>query len=98
MTFKDEAAAAVKAMIATEKDDSASRAMAYAVSHLDIENCSEFLARVAQSQNESTRDAAAYGLGGRLDDDLAVKTLIKLAQDSDDDVSNWATFGLHNGL
>lgn len=98
MTFKDEAVAAVKAMIATEKDDSASRAMAYAVSHLGIDDCSEFLANVAQSHNASTRYAAAYGLGGRLSDDLAVKALITLSQDSDDDIRNWATFGLHNGL
>lgn len=98
MTYKDEAVAAVKAMIAKEKDDSASGAMAYAVHHLKIYDCSEFLAHVAQSTNASTRYAAAYALGGRLDDDLAVKTLIALSQDLDDDVRDWATFGLHNGL
>lgn len=98
LTFKEEAVAAITTMLTTETEDSVSGALAYAVSHLDVDNCSEFLARVAQSQNESTRSAAAYGLGGRLDDDLAVKTLITLSQDSDDDIRNWATFGLHNGL
>ncbi len=98
LTFKEEAVAAVKAMLETEREDAVFRALAYAVSHLDIDDCSEFLARVAQSLNASTRYAAAYGLGGRLDDDLAVKTLITLSQDSDDDIRDWATFGLYNGL
>jgi HEAT repeat protein len=98
LTYKDEAVAAVTAMLATENDDSTSSAMAYAVSHLDIYDCYEFLARVAQSPNPSTRNAAAYALGSRLGDDLAVKTLITLSQDIDDDIRNWATFGLHNGL
>lgn len=98
MTYKDEAKAAVFAMLDLEKDDSALGALAYAVSHLEIYDCSEFLARVAQSPNPSTRYAAAYGLGGRLDDDIAVKALIALSQDIDDDIRDWATFGLHNGL
>lgn len=98
VTFKDEAVAAVEAMIATEKDDSALGAMAYAVSHLEIADCSDFLAHVAQSTNVSTRYAAAYALGGRLDDDIAIKALIMLSQDLDEDIRNWATFGLHNGL
>lgn len=98
LTFKDEAVAAITTMLTIETEDSVSAALAYAVRHLGIENCSEFLANVAQSQNASTRSAAAYGLGGRLDDDLAVKTLITLSQDSDDDIRDWATFGLYNGL
>lgn len=98
LTYKDEAVAAVKAMLETEREDGVFQALAYAVSHLDINDCSKFLARVAQSKNARTRYAAAHGLGGRLDDDLAVKTLITLSQDSDDDIRNWATFGLHNGL
>lgn len=98
LTFKEEAVAAVTALIATEKDDSTSAAIAYAVSHLDIYACSEFLARVAKSPNPDTRNAAAYALGGRLNDDLAVKTLIGLSQDQDDDVRDWATFGLYLGL
>ncbi len=98
LTFKEETVAAITTMLTTETEDAVLGALAYAVSHLDIDDCSEFLARVAQSQNASTRSAAAYGLGGRLDDDLAVKTLITLSQDSDDDIRNWATFGLYNGL
>lgn len=98
LTFKEETVAAITTMLTTETEDAVLAALAYAVSHLDIDDCSEFLARVAQSQNASTRYAAAYGLGGRLDDDLAVKTLITLSQDSDDDIRDWATFGLYNGL
>jgi HEAT repeat protein len=94
-TYEEEASAAIAAMTAIEIDEEVLGALAYAVKHLGLDNCTEFLSQVAQSKNAETRYAAAFALGGRSDDALAIKTLIALSKDSDDDVRDWATFGLY---
>jgi HEAT repeat protein len=94
-TFEKEAIAAIKAMMATEKDEQVIGALAFAVKHLDINDSSEFLNQVAQSKERENRYAAAFALGGRNEDALAIKTLITLSQDTDDDLRDWATFGLY---
>lgn len=94
-TFEEEAIAAITAMMAIEKDEEVVAALAFAVKHLDINDCSDFLSQIAQSKNAETRYAAAFALAGRSEDALAIKTLITLSQDPDDDVRDWATFGLY---
>lgn len=96
-TYEEGASAAIAAMMIIERDEEVLGALAYAVKHLDIHDCAEFLAKVAHSQNQDTRYAAAFALGGRTDDDLSISTLIALSKDSDDDVRDWATFGLYLG-
>ena len=94
-TFEEEAIAAITAMMATEKDEEVFAALAFAVKHLGINDCSGFLGKIAQSKNAETRYAAAFALAGRSEDALAIKTLITLSQDPDNDVRDWATFGLY---
>lgn len=94
-TFEEDASAAITAMMAIEKDDEVMGAIAFAVKHLNINPCSEFLSKIAQSKNAETRYAAAFALGGRSGDAIAIKTLIMLSGDSDNDVRDWATFGLY---
>jgi len=96
-TFLDEASAVVTKLAATETENSVMEALAYALCHLDVENRSAFLQLVAASPDPSTRSAAAYSLG-RLGDEIAIAAKIALSKDSDDDVRNWAIFGLHLGL
>jgi HEAT repeat protein len=94
-TFEEEAIAAITAMMALEKDEQVIGALAFAVKHLDITDCSEFFSQIAQSKNAETRYAAAFALAGRSEDALAIETLISLSHDPDNDVRDWATFGLY---
>jgi hypothetical protein len=54
---------------------------------------SQSLASLSGHQDAGVRYAVVMGLLGR-EDDTAVQTLITLSSDSDEDVRNWATFGL----
>jgi len=94
LTFKEVSVAAVVACADLESDESVLSALGYAMQHLDVENCSGFLKKVAECASPDARMAAAYSLGSR-DDEIAVQSKIVLSRDTDDDVRNWATFGLH---
>jgi hypothetical protein len=64
-----------------------------AVAHLKWEPLFDDVISLATSSSARVRYAAAFALGGR-SDDASVRTLIALSDDADDDVRNWATFGL----
>lgn len=64
-----------------------------AVAHLKWETLFDDVIELAKSPSPRVRYAAAFALGGR-SDDASVRTLIALGDDADDDVRNWATFGL----
>ena len=97
LTHRKEAVEAIKKMLPGEDADTVIAALAYALRHLDVEDRSAFLIRAAQSEFPSTRFAAAYSLG-ELHDEFAIQTKISLSADEDDDVRDWATFGLQLGL
>lgn len=94
LNFKSEAAAIVCNMAQTETDFGVLEVLAYALSHLDVDDRSSYLKRMAAVPDSDTRQAVAYSLC-LLEDDVAVKLLIDLSADEDDEVRNWATFGLH---
>lgn len=69
------------------------RAAIYALGHLDDPQRSIRISRFANHRNPDLRYAVAFALGGD-PHPLAVRTLIRLMDDRDRDVRNWATFGL----
>jgi HEAT repeat protein len=64
-----------------------------AAAHLKWETLVPQLIDLAQSKDAQVRQAVAFSLGGRTDEP-SVDALIALSEDLDDDVRNWATFGL----
>jgi hypothetical protein len=61
--------------------------------HLQDERIVEPLLPFAKHPHEDIRFAVAVAFGGETDD-RAIATLIQLSQDVDEDVRDWATFGL----
>ncbi len=94
--YPEEASEAVSKLL-DETDDEVMCALAYAVRHLNVANCTDLMQRAAQSGDSKTRFAAAFAFGG-LNDEIAIQAMIALSKDADDDVRDWATFGLHLGL
>lgn len=92
--FKIEAQALVRSVVKTERESPVLEAIAYALSHLDIEERSQYLQEAATDSRPETRHAVAFSLGG-CDDQLSAEMLIKLSADEDEDVRDWATFALH---
>jgi hypothetical protein len=68
-------------------------AAAGAFSHLGCSDVLEQLVPLARDESEEVRFSVALALLGR-DDDPSVMALIELSSDVDDDVRNWALFGL----
>ena len=63
------------------------------MAHLDIDERVDVLQRLTESPDAATRFSAAYSLSG-LDEDKAINQLITLSSDADEEVRDWATFGL----
>ena len=79
-----------------EDPDSGVRASAlYAIGHLESSEAWDAtpVRELASDPSAEVRHAVAYALGGN-DTDLAVALLVQLSQDGDEEVRNWATFGL----
>lgn len=92
--FKSEAVEIITGLAKVESDSAVLEVLAYALCHLDVDDRSHFLERIATNPIAETRRAAAYSLSP-LDDDVAVRLLIDLSADEDGEVRNWATFGLN---
>jgi HEAT repeat protein len=69
------------------------QAMATAFQHLGDPRCIPVLHSLRGHPSEDVRYGVAFGLLGH-EDDLAVEALIELSRDPDEDVRDWATFGL----
>lgn len=64
-----------------------------ALSHLNAENTLIVHRHLAKHPTPNVRLSMASALGS-IDSDKAIRVLIRLSRDQDDDVRNWATFGL----
>jgi len=64
----------------------------YALGHLDAGDPAE-IAQSSTHTSPDVRHAVAYALGGRIDA-LSIQVLTALSNDPDDEVRDWATFGL----
>ena len=80
-------------MLPEEKDPGVLDAIAVAFGHLDDPRCIELLVPLKTHPDSEVRFGIVHGLSGH-DHPLAIRTLIELSKDIDDDVRNWATFAL----
>ena len=91
--FSEECFNSLKVMLAKETEPDVLQSIAVAYSHLFDPRAVELLAPLRNHASEDVRLAVVHGLS-RHRDDLAIRSLIELSTDKDEDVRNWATFGL----
>jgi HEAT repeat protein len=78
----------------TEAEVRVIEALAYALVHLEVPERWKFLVGWTHNSSAAARFAIAYSLGGCSDNLDVVNSLISLSRDVDEDVRDWATFGL----
>lgn len=66
----------------------------YALGHIGNALAVPLLAQHCSHPSPEVRFAVAFALGKFTDDPVAVQTLLPLTRDVDDDVRDWATFGI----
>jgi HEAT repeat protein len=65
-----------------------------ALGHLDNPAAVPLIANLSSHSSADVRYDVAFALGCLPDDPLSAETLLRLTQDADEDVRDWATFGL----
>jgi HEAT repeat protein len=91
--YPEECFSSLKAMLAEETDPDVLQSIGIAYGHLFDERAVVLLAPLRSHPSEDVRLAVVHGLT-RHRNDLAIRSLIELSTDKDEDVRNWATFGL----
>lgn len=79
--------------IQVEQEEGALAAVIFKMGHNHNRRAVKLLVPFRQHRHEDVRFAVACALGG-FDDPTAIDALIRLSSDEDDDVRDWATFGL----
>jgi hypothetical protein len=92
--FASESRALITTAIETENDNAVLSSQLYALGHLRQPGSVLTLIRYADSANEDIRYAVAWALSSFHDDPDANAALLKLADDSDGDVRDYALFAL----
>jgi len=78
-----------------DEDPLVARSAAWALAHLQGERAISSLISLSKCADAQVRRAVAVGMAGS-DRPDAINTLVELMEDDDDEVRNWATFGLGN--
>jgi HEAT repeat protein len=92
-TFPTECFECLAGMLPAESDPDVLNAVAVAFGHLHDPRCIDLLVHLKTHPNCDVRYGLVHGISGH-DHPLAIETLIELSKDEDEDVRNWATFGL----
>jgi HEAT repeat protein len=92
--FPDESYAVVTNLLLVETDARPLDSAIAALGHLDNPNAVPLIARFGSHSDAQIRLSVACALGSFPDDPLSVETLLTLMTDTDEDVRDWATFGL----
>lgn len=92
--FPYESFATVSQLLAVETDVQPLASAIYALGHIDNPIAVPLIVRWAAHPNCDVRFAVAFALGSFADDPVSIQQLIVLTQDIDEDVRDWATFGL----
>jgi hypothetical protein len=92
--FRDESFRLVVQMLGEEKDSYAISAEIAALGFLDNLAAVPLITRFATHENEDVRFSVAFALGNYHEDAESIRTLLKLMDDTDRHVRDWATFGL----
>ncbi len=80
----------ISRMIDKETDERALTSELYGLGHLGHDGCVPLLVPHATHHNEEIRYAVTWSLGTFPNDPLAIESLIKLSEDSDEEIRNWA--------
>lgn len=93
-SFPDESYAVVTNLLNREDDLRLLNSAIAALGHLDNQHAVPLIARFGLHHDSQIRFSVACALGSFPNDPLSVETLLKLMADNDEDVRDWATFGL----
>lgn len=93
-SFPEEAYAIISELVQREKDLHPLKSAISALGHLDNVAAVSVIAAFHGHANADIRFSVACSLGSFPNDDLSVETLLLLMEDPDEDVRDWATFGL----
>jgi HEAT repeat protein len=94
--FPEESYVAISALVQRETDLRPLASAIYAMGHLHNFAGVPLIANFGSHPHPDIRDAVAFSLGCFPNEPLSVATLLKLTDDIDEDIRNWATFGLGN--
>lgn len=92
--FADESFKVLIGMLESETDPVALSAILAALGHLENPSAIPQLLPFSYHPHRDVRFGLAFALGCFAGDKRTISTLIKLAADKDDEVRDWATFGL----
>jgi HEAT repeat protein len=92
-TFPEESLAILLGMLDSEQDSDALAAAAMALGHFRDERATEALVRLKDHPSENVRYSVVHGLL-TCENESAINALMELSADEDEDVRNWATFGI----
>ena len=95
-SFPDESYSVVTNLLKGETDVRPLTSAIFALGHLDEPGAVPLIAQFRSHPNAETRFAVACALGSFPNEPLSVETLLALMADADEDVRDWATFGLGN--
>jgi HEAT repeat protein len=93
-TFPDESFSVVSTLAQAEKDPLPLLSAVYALGHIGNPLAIPIVIEHRLHPSANVRNAVAYALGCFADDPRTVDTLLALMQDVDQEVRDWATFGL----
>ena len=93
-TFRDQSFEVLLHLFRKETETLPLSSAIYALGHIGNSQAVPLLVPLSSHPEPEVRFALAFSLGNFSDFESAAATLIKLTHDSDDDVRDWATFGL----
>src|SRR5260370_28910122 len=93
-SFPDESYSVVTNLLVTEEDARPLDSAIAALGHLDDPRAVPLIARFRSHPNSEIRFSVACALGSFPNDPLSVETLLTLMVDTDEEVRDWATFGV----
>lgn len=92
--FPEDAYAIIVGLLGKEQDSRALDSEITALGHLDNPLAIPLITQYRTHQSEDVRFSVAFALGSLPDDPKSVDSLLLLMEDPDEDVRDWATFGL----
>lgn len=96
-TFPAESFECLAALLARESSPLVLQAIAVAFGHLGDRRCTGLLLPLKNHPNANVRCGVVHGLSGQ-DEPAAIQALIELCRDQDQEVRDWATFGISTFL
>ena len=93
-SFPEEAYCIIAGLLGTEKDIRALNSEITALGHPENPCAVPLITQYRTYQNEDVRYSVAFALGFFPEDPRSIDNLLLLMEDTDEDVRDWATFGL----